>query len=380
MAEKAKVLFISAPVGAGHVRAARAVGAAIRRLAPAVETDFADVFAFFHPLLGRTILAGYLKLLDVFPQAYGAAYSWGNTSRLALAGRQRISACLAGRMRRYIEAARPAAVVVTHATPAGLMAHLTAAGHLALPTVAVVTDFVVHRLWVYPELGDYFVAHEDMRSYLAANGIAATRSRAVGIPVDERFAAPLARPEAAAGLDLRADRPTVLIMGGGAGVMPMPEIIGALDSLGLPFQIIAVAGYNTALRRRLAALAASLRHCRLLPLGFVDNVHQLMAAADFLISKPGGLTAAEALVKGLPLIVYRPIPGQEEANTGFLVARGAAVRVGSAAALRSVAAELTARPEKLAAMREAALALGRPRAAEDIARHILARIGKSGLD
>lgn len=370
-----KVLFISAPVGAGHVRAARATGAALVRLAPDVAAEFANVFDFFSPRLGRAILGVYLKILDVFPQAYGMAYGWGNSSRLALAGRALVSRYLAGRMEQYIAALGPDAVVVTHATPAGLVAHLAASGRLRLPTAAVVTDYVVHRLWVYPELDRYFVASEALRDYLADRGVAKASSRALGIPLAEGFAAPADKASAVEKLGLAAGRPTVLIMGGGAGVLPMGEIVAALDSLGLPLQLIAVAGRNAALERKLVTQAAALKHAVLRPLGFVDNVHELMAAADLLISKPGGLTAAEALACGLPMVIYRPIPGQEEANTRFLTASGAAVRVGVVAELTVRTAELLAdRDGRLAAMAAAAKALGRPQAAEAVAGEILAML------
>lgn len=377
MGEGRKVLFISAPIGAGHVRAAQSVGAALRRLFPDVAVEFANVFDFFSPRLGRAILGGYLKVLDIFPQAYGAAYGWGNSSRLALAGRAAVSGILAGRMEQYLAASKPDVIVVSHATPAGLVAHLAARGRLAVPTVAVVTDFVVHRLWVYPELGMYCVAHEAMREYLSAAGVARERSVVTGIPVDERFASPLGKREARAVLGLRADLPVVLIMGGGAGVLPMTEIVTALEALGRPLQLVAVAGRNEALRRRLTAEAAGLRYCALQSLGFVDNVDVLMAAADVLVSKPGGLTAAEALAKGLPLVVYRPIPGQEEANTAFLTAHGAAVRVESALGLADLAYSLLdGRSEGLAKLGAAALSLGRPGAAEDVGRLIIDRLVK----
>lgn len=372
---KHKVLFLSAPIGAGHVRAAQATGAALRRLAPEVATEFASVFDFFSPRLGRMILGGYLKVLDVFPQAYGAAYGWGNSSRLALAGRSMVSGFLASRLAGYLQASRPDTIVATHATPAGLMAHLAARGGLTVPTVGVVTDFVVHRLWVYSEIGTYCVAGETMRDFLAASGVPRERSAATGIPVDARFSAPLDGAAAKAALGLQAETPVVLIMGGGVGLMPMADIVAALEGLETPLQLIAVAGRNEALRQQLAALTGELRHCTLMPLGFADNVHELMAAADLLVSKPGGLTAAEALTRGLPMVIFRPIPGVEEANTGFLTACGAARRAETADALAATVRALLSSPEASTSMRAAALATGRPDAAEAVAKIILERLG-----
>lgn len=375
MAQRGKVLFLSAPVGAGHVRAAQAAGAALRRQAPAVATEFANVFDFFSPRLGRLILGGYLRVLDVFPQAYGAAYGWGNSSRLALAGRAAVNGFLAGRMAGFLAASRPDAIVATHATPAGLVAHLAAGGGIKVPTVGVVTDFAVHRLWVYPELGRYCVAGEALRDYLAAAGVPRERSVATGIPVDAGFAAPVGREAARAALGLRADAPVVLLMGGGAGVMPMGEIVAALEGLALPLQVVAVAGRNAALLRRLEGLAGGLRHCTLTPLGFAGNVDALMAAADLLVSKPGGLTAAEALASGLPMVIFRPIPGVEEANTAFLTACGAARRVETAAELAAAVRVLLTAPAELAARRAAAREAGRPEAAEAVARLVLDLLG-----
>ena len=108
-------------------------------------------------------------------------------------------------------------------------------------------------------------------------------------------------------------------MGGGAGILPFADIIRVLDDLEISLQIIAVTGENHRLRRELAKLEATLKNCTLNPLGYIDNIHELMAVADLLLSKPGGMTSAEAIATGLPILIYRPIPGQEEANTSYLV-------------------------------------------------------------
>ncbi len=250
-----------------------------------------------------------------------------------------------------------------------------------MPTFAVVTDFVVHRLWVYPELGAYCVASEAMRDFLAAAGVTRERSALTGIPVDGRFTAAGDRAAARAALGLKPEVPTVLLMGGGAGVMPMAAIVAALETLALPLRVVAVAGRNEALREQLAALAGRLRHVKLTALGFVGNVDVLMAAADVLVSKPGGMTATEALARGLPLVIFRPIPGVEEANTAFLVASGAARRAESADELAAtVGGLLTAQADELAAMRAAALAHGRPEAAMTVARMVLDKLGHKSLD
>ena len=53
--------------------------------------------------------------------------------------------------------------------------------------------------------------------------------------------------------------------------------------------------------------------------GYVSNMHEYMAASDLIVTKPGGLTSSECLAMGLPAVVSKPIPGQEERNSEFLI-------------------------------------------------------------
>jgi len=367
-----KVLYISAPVGSGHVRAAKAVGLAMRGLDAEVTVDYADFFHFFSPYIGQTILKSYFAILDVFPQLYGKMYGWGNTSPLALKGQELVNGYLAERIYRYIKQTSPSAIVCTHATPAGLTAYLIKKAGLAIPVFGVVTDFTIHRLWVYPELTGYFVANETMREMLAVHGVGHEKSFALGIPVDQKFSLIYSKEKARTSLSLSQDRKTVLLMGGGAGVMPMTKIIRACDDTGLSLTILAVAGNNRSLYRQLEKTKQQLKNCELKIYGYVDNVHELMAVSDLLISKPGGMTSAEALSLGLPMLIYRPIPGQEEANTRYLIEKKAALKAGSLEEVQVILQTLfVVCPERLEELGLCSRGEGRPQAAEGIAKNIL---------
>lgn len=372
MNEPRKVLFVTAPIGSGHMRAAQAIMKAIERLQPDVDTRMANVFDFIHPSIGRVILNSYLKVLEYFPHAYGMAYGWGNTNKLALLGRELISGYMAARMENFIAKYSPTAVVCTHATPAGMVAQLVKKHKLHIPSIAVVTDFTVHRLWVYPEVDHYFVAHSEMQEDLAHWGVPHTRSQVVGIPVDHNFLVTSDRKKILTDLQLDYRMKTLLIMGGGAGVVPMDQIALACDEVDAQFQIIAVAGNNHSMYRKIASLQGDFRH-RIKALGFVNNVHELMAASDLLISKPGGMTSAEAVCRGLPMIIFKPIPGQEEANTQYLVNQKAALKADTLGQLQALLNELfVARSDELVTLTENAFRLGQPQAAESIASYILA--------
>lgn len=366
-----KVLFISAPIGAGHIRAAQAVSHMLRTNDPSCQTELCNVFDFFHPAIGQTILKTYLKILKIYPKAYGKMYNWGNQSQIALFGRELVSRFLAGRMANYINKFQPSVIVCTHATPAGLVAWIKKKGMLTVPAVAIVTDFVIHRLWVYPEFDRYFVAHAGMAEYLGKYGIAQESVSVTGIPVSQSFSRPSDRSQILKQLKLDPDRKTVLIMGGGAGVLPMDEILAACMEIDKPLQFVAIAGNNHQLYRRLTQLETSAKH-RVRVLGFIDNVHEVMSATDILISKPGGMSASEALALGVPLVIFRPIPGQEEANTRYLLNSRAALRADSMIELKQILLDtMFGNNTELSSLRRQAAATGQPNAAKNIAEFLV---------
>ncbi|MBP2635796.1 MAG: ugtP 1 [Firmicutes bacterium] len=364
-----RILFISAPIGAGHIRAAQAVSQILRE-EYACQTELCNVFDFFPRVIGQAILTAYLKILEVVPVLYGTAYRWGNQSRIALQGREFISRFLAGRMLHYIRTFQPEIIVCTHATPAGLVAWLKRKGLITVPVAAVITDFVVHRLWVYSEIDYYFVAHNAMVQYLQHYGIAADTVAVTGIPVSSNFTTESNKATLFAKLGLLPERKTVMIMGGGAGALPIAKILNICNQIDEPLQLIAVTGKNQALYREIAQLSAKSKH-QVNIYGFVDNVHELMSVADLLISKPGGMSSAEALTKGVPLLIFRPIPGQEEANTQFLLDSHAALRADSLSDLKTILHRLLfENNNELATLCKQATVMGRPNAAAEIAKKI----------
>jgi processive 1,2-diacylglycerol beta-glucosyltransferase len=151
---------------------------------------------------------------------------------------------------------------------------------------------------------------------------------------------------------------------------PVGKILRELDKVEREFQTLVVCGRNEELRRELAA--EDRKHPTRV-LGFASNMHQLMAVADLIITKPGGLTSSEALALGKPLFILDPIPGQEAANSDFLLERGAAAKVNRVEDLPFRVEQLLG-SKKLGEMAKAAKALGRLKSAESVCREVLKRI------
>ena len=235
--------------------------------------------------------------------------------------------------------------------------------------VSIVTDFEAHALWMDECVDLYCVAAEETKARLIARGAAAENVVATGIPISARFSK---SPDAKAvrkSYGWRDDLPVLLVLSGGFGMGPVAEILAELDKVPQPFQTIVVCGRNEELRRELAT--QDRKHPTHI-LGFSSNMHELMAVADLIITKPGGLTSSEALALGKPLFILNPIPGQEAANSDFLLERGAAAKVNRVEDLPYRVGQLLG-SKKLSEMAKAAKALGHPHAAADICREAVRR-------
>ncbi|HTL73589.1 MAG TPA: glycosyltransferase, partial [bacterium] len=216
----------------------------------------------------------------------------------------------------------------------------------------------------------YCVAAEETKARLVARGATKENIVATGIPIAAKFSS---KPDAKAErkqYGLRDDLPVLLVLSGGFGMGPVAEILTELDKTSTQFQTLVVTGRNEELRRKLAT--QDRKHPTHV-LGFSTNMHELMAVADLIITKPGGLTTSEALALGKPLFILNPIPGQEAANSDFLLEHGAAAKANRVEDLPYRVEQLLG-SKKLGEMGKLAKSLGRANAAQAICREVLARI------
>jgi processive 1,2-diacylglycerol beta-glucosyltransferase len=216
------------------------------------------------------------------------------------------------------------------------------------------------------------VALEETRVHLARLGIPDERITVSGIPIDPRFAARFDKQVLRRKHGLEPDRTTILIAAGGFGVGPVEVIVSSMRQLRHRAQVVVICGRSEDLRRRVEKVAAMPGgNVTIKVIGFTSEMHELMAAADLLVGKPGGLTTSEALAQGLALVVINPIPGQEERNADHLLEQGAAIRCNNLPVIAWKIDRLLDDPARLSTMQEAARRLGRPVAASEIADALL---------
>lgn len=310
-------------------------------------------------------------MVKTIPQMYRFLYTRAERATEVGPFRAWIHQFTAGNLRALMLREKPDVVICTHAFPCGVMAEYRRQFEDAPPIVGVVTDFAVHAYWIHDNVDAYAVATPEMRANMINRGIAPERIHITGIPIKKQFGVngvPVTTLRRR--LELPLDRHVVLLMGGGLGIGPLGKMLEALDGIDTPLCAVAIVGRSKRSEARVMEHARRVRY-PVRVLRFVDNVYDYMHAADVLISKPGGLTSSEALAANVPLILFKPLPGQEERNTRYLIQHGAAERAKTAEDLAAKAGRLLHDRNRLLRMRASMTELAKPHAAEDIARIIL---------
>ena len=369
-----RLLVLSASVGAGHLRAAEAVTLALRQLDPTAVVENLDVLDFTNAAFRRLYARSYLDLVNRLPHVLGYFYdlldrppsSQHKGDRLRLL----VEKLNLRRFLRFLRTERWDVIVNAHFLPAEMIAALRRSGEIATPHLTVTTDFETHRLWVNQPCDHYFTATEEGALNLQQWGVPAADVTVTGIPIHPAFSEPRDLAECRARFGVAGDRPVVLQLAGGFGVGPVEKLYSGILAVETPLELIVVAGRNEELKTRLEQIEPPPRH-RAHVLGFTTQMHELMALADLVVSKPGGLTTSEALACGTPMAVVNPIPGQESRNSDYLLENAAAVKINNLATLPYKLNRLFATPGRLAQLAANAKRLGHPRAAFDIAQRAL---------
>ena len=369
-----KVLLLSASAGAGHVRAAQAIEIAFKEAGVVREVRHLDTLEFTNKIFRHLYSKAYIELVNKLPEVPGWFYDkldkpWKNERR-RLALDKLNTRPFVKLLREY----QPDMIVCTHHLPAEIVSWLKAKERIASRQAIVVTDFDVHAMWLCHYYEQYFVAIDESRAYLEALGIPHDKITVSGIPIDPVFARRKDKNEMRLKHGLAPDRTTILLSAGGFGVGSVEHLITSLLPLQHSAQIVAVCGRNEDLKERLDKLAAGINpgaKVRVKPVGYTQEMDELMAASDLMLGKPGGLTTSEALAKGLVFAIVNPIPGQEERNSDHLLEAGAAIRCNNLPTLAYKLDRLLADPVRFATMRANVDGMARPNAAHDIVRKLL---------
>ena len=367
---KRRVLLMYITKVSGHRQATVAIQQALRQLDPQIEAPAINGFGYMYPILEKIISKAYMSVIKRTPKVWDYLYDNPSVVKNSQSIQNFLHKISHEKIEKLIQRHRPQAVVCTQAFPCGMVADYKISHNLDILLIGVLTDFSPHSYWINEGVDYYVVPSEEVKERLVVKGVASERVRVYGIPLRPRFNEPVDRIAIAEKMGLDPDVPTILVMGGGQGLGPIKKIVKSLGKMNMYVQIIVLSGVNKKIVNSLRRYAAKADK-KILVFEFVTNVEELMTVAKLIVTKPGGMTTAESLTKGLPMVVINPIPGQEMRNTDFLIQQGIGIRVHDVDDIGGEVEVLLRSPERLAAMRKAALAHAKPHASLDIARLIL---------
>jgi 1,2-diacylglycerol 3-beta-galactosyltransferase len=368
---RTRILVLTADAGFGHRRAAVAVAQACEELygeACLVEVanplDDPRVLSFLRNTQSdHDLFASGLR--DIYEVVWQATRSKLPSALLGGA----LTATLRGVLRDLIQRFQPQVIANTYPLYHPPLASILKSERYRLPVVTIITDLgTVHTLWYYRSAAACLVATEKVRQQAIAYGLPPERVHICGIPISPAFSKEIRSKEILrAGLGWRIDLPTALAVGS-VRVPHMAEIMRQLNSSDVPIQLAVVAGGDAELMEELQRTEWRLPvHIY----NWVDDMPALLHAADFVISKAGGLIIAESLACGLPLLLVDVMPDQEKGNVEYLLqAQAGELGLGPGEAVSIIHRWLDGGAEVLASRARNAQAIGHPEAAYTAARLI----------
>lgn len=351
-----KVLIMSASTGGGHNRAARAIEEELIKKTvdgESIECKIVDSLKLVNTTMDKIISRGYEKSAIYTPNAYGRVY---RLSESGLVSKNEfkdnmITTFMAKKFRKLLLDEKPDVIIGTHPFPMIALSTLKKqCSHHAISNtvfhsslndkfvsyfninqfpilISVLTDYTTHSTWIQNELDYYIVGHEYVKELLISEGVDSNKIKPLGIPVEKSFLQHRNRELVLSELGFDSSKLTVLLMGGSFGAGNIKETLEELININRDFQILVITGKNESLKEKLdKKLKLHNLDKKVKVLGFTNKMNDILASIDVLVTKPGGLTTTEALLKDVPMIVPYYIPGQEEENLDFLCNCGSALR------------------------------------------------------
>ncbi|WP_424950517.1 MGDG synthase family glycosyltransferase [Deinococcus sp.] len=371
-----RVFEFSAAFGGGHAQASDALSLALEALIPQLIRTQGDFVSYLNRFERLWTLDLYSYWLEYAPGGYRWFYTWTDSEQEPKFITNTFNYLGLPGLLRDLAAAQPGLVLSSFPTNVALAdtARRRLGQHFL--NVLAVTDYRVHHHWARPEADLLLVASEEAKGQMMhwgrRWGLDESRVAVTGIPISARFTPLLDRtPEQVAALrvrhGLRPGVPLLVVSTGGKGTYPtLGRLLGVLSNLGRPVQVIVTSGRGPKGVERVGG--ATLHRT-----GFTLDFPELLAAADLVVGKAGGLTVAETTALGVPMVVYEPIPGQEEYNAEYLLTHAAGLWPRDAHELRRALLNMLD-PDERARHSRAARVLGVPDAADRAARAVLAAL------
>jgi processive 1,2-diacylglycerol beta-glucosyltransferase len=346
-----RVLIFYINPNSGHHSAALALQEQFLLKYPHVETSVLDFMKYIHPVFAQLLMKTYKGLIKRSPGTWEYLYNNPKVLQTTATIRNLMTRLNLIRIRKVITDFKPHAVVCTQAIPCGALAYYKRKKNMSFPLIGVGTDFATHSYWFHEEVNRYVVPSEKEAIRLESNGLEAHRIRDFGIPIRPKFLQSHDKVLLKEKYGLHEEIFTILIMGGSQGLGRIDKIVKRISRIHAAFQLLIVAGTNKSLLKDLNGYQKKGKYQRYIRVfSHVDYVDELMEIADLIVTKPGGLTCSEAIVKRCPMILVNPLPGQEKQNAEYLSAEKVAISIDEQDELIKILSHILHKPSILQEM------------------------------
>ncbi|GED72519.1 UDP-glucuronosyltransferase [Brevibacillus reuszeri] len=359
-----KILIFSASIGNGHNQAARAMQESLAE--NGCTSMIIDTLEYISPTFHKILLESYMNLLRLSPKMWGRIYHNTEKSRF-FDMNVLMNKLLANKLKKLINSVQPDAFIATHPFASCMLSVLKGRNDWREPIYTIITDYTIHPSWINHHINYYFIGHEQLYYLVDLYRQDHRKFIPMGIPIMRKFSLPLDAQEIRQKLGLTPEQKSIILSGGGLGLGSMEKVLDGLEAIDLPLKTFVLTGTNDKLYKKVTN--RSYRH-EVVPLKFISNFHEYLETADLIVTKSGGLTSAEVMSKRVPMIIYNPLPGQEERNSHFLLNNGCAVHANLSEQLIYFIDELLHSPSKVEYMRRMGQKISKPDAAQRIAEFI----------
>jgi UDP-N-acetylglucosamine:LPS N-acetylglucosamine transferase len=346
-----KVLILSGEMGEGHNAAAAAITEAIADVWPGCEVERFDTLELWGRPFSRFMSRGYEIQIRLLPLTYEVFYDALCASRgFAALSKLAIGSFFGRRLQDFLKSHDADLVISTYPFGSAALHWLRTHQSYRVPAVTYIPAFHVHPVWAYAGIDQHYVMYDTAPDHAATAGFEQTMR--VGAPPVRSGFGTVSKKDARERLGLHPQRFILLTTGGAWGLGGIDEAVQALTESEIEhLQVIAVCGKSTKLLHQLQQLGVPGE--RLRTYGYVTNMHEIMAAADVVVTNGAGVTVLEALRTPRPVIAFKPLAGHGKASTDEMMRRDLALVANDVAQLVSVVRELATDQVLMARMEHA---------------------------
>ena len=366
-----KIIIFYGAYGGGHIAAAKSISNHILKNNPEIDVELIDCIEYINKYINKISTEAYKEVAKKIPKLWEHVYNKSNDGALAKI-MTTTNKIMAIKLKNLIKNLNPDLIISTHPFSSQMCAFLKKKNKINCELATIMTDFHIHNQWLYlPEFVDYFfVSNDDMKKEMIKLDIPENKIFVTGIPVSTKFKENFNKDDIYDEFWLDKDKFTVLFFGGGefglgrdTAYMTLKCIIRLFKDI----QVVAISGKNKKMNKTFNDLVDKTNSSdRIKVLEYTDKVPELMAIANIVVTKAGGLTLTESLTSHLPIIIINPIPGQEEENAEVLVKNNAAIWIKKDDNIARILKNLARNPKKLEEMKQNSIALAKPNATQDI--------------